>query len=276
MVRPYLAYTFTISPLEPTREILVAELAQLGFESFEETATGLLAYIPEDEAPENISELYVVQQAKNSIRYTTETIAPKNWNAQWEADFKPVHVGDRCVIRAPFHPEPSCDYDVVIQPKMSFGTGHHETTELMVQLLLDTDCSGKKVLDMGTGTGVLAILAEKMGAASVAAFDIDSWSYENSKENCTLNHCTKVEVHLGDTTAVTATDFDIIIANINRNVLLQQLPDYAKRLRPSGVLLLSGFYLNDLQVLKEKATFNGLKWEHHIVKNDWTAAIFRA
>jgi ribosomal protein L11 methyltransferase len=276
MVQPYVAYEFTLAPLEPTREILIAELAQLDFESFEETENGLLAYVPQvDDPKEAIDQIQILEQLGSAITYTRKIIPPKNWNAVWERDFKPVHISDQCVIRAPFHAATSCQYEIVIQPKMSFGTGHHATTTLMLQRLLELDVAGKKVLDMGTGTGVLGILANKMGAQAIDALDIDSWSFENAKENCALNGCTEVEVQLGDIDTVPAKEYDLILANINRNVLLHHIPHYAALLAPNGVLLMSGFYEKDLAALEEIANFNGLLLEKYSVTNDWTAALFK-
>ena len=188
MAVPYTEFQFTIKPLEPTRDILIAELGELGFESFEETSEGLNAYIPSSGAKQlKIDELWLLQNDEFSISYSRLDIEPVNWNEEWEKNFQPIEVDGKCTVRAPFHPRPDTEFDIVIEPKMSFGTGHHETTHLMIKHLLKLDPSGKKTLDMGCGTGILAILAAMKGAGPIEAIDIDPWCVENTQENCERN-----------------------------------------------------------------------------------------
>jgi len=274
MAVPYHAYTFTIEPLEPAREILIAELAERGFESFEETETGLEAYIPEgEERGLLLEDIDLLQRPEFTIRYSHRRIAPENWNAQWEKDFKKVYVGDHCVVRAPFHTPEDKAYELIISPKMSFGTGHHETTALMLSYLLETDCTALNVLDMGSGTGVLAILAAKKGAAQVDAIDIDPWCYENCQENTLLNDITNVTAYQGAAADIPGL-YPLILANINRNILLQDLPAYARAIQPQGTLLLSGFYRQDLPIIQEAALQNGFDFDSFKENNQWVAAKF--
>ena len=243
----YLGYTFTIKPLEPAREILIAELGYAGFESFVETATGCIAYIQKEEAfPEReiafnqlLEEIQILQSNEFQISYTAQEIEQVNWNEEWEKNFDPIEVDGLCEVRAPFHKSSGLEYDIVIEPKMSFGTGHHETTHMMIKHLLKLDLTDKKTLDMGCGTGVLAILAEKKGAQPIDAIDIDNWCYLNSQENAMRNDCKHIEVKEGDATLLVGQSYDVIIANINRNILMQDIPTYSDCLDVGGVLLLS-------------------------------------
>ncbi|CEN34872.1 50S ribosomal protein L11 methyltransferase [Capnocytophaga cynodegmi] len=272
----YIEYNFTIEPLGVASEILVAELAELGFESFVDSENGILAYIQENLWYKNIlDDVYILQSAKFKISYTLKTIEQINWNEEWERNFSPIVVDDICTIRAPFHEVPNTTYDIIIEPKMSFGTGHHETTYMMLQFLLNTDLQEKKVLDMGCGTSVLAIMAEKRGAESVTAIDVDDWCVQNSVENIERNHCKNISVKLGDASLLDNENFDVVIANINRNILLSDIPQYAKTLPSEGTLLLSGFYESDIPVITNKCNENDLKLVEKLERNQWVALKFK-
>ncbi|NKI33066.1 50S ribosomal protein L11 methyltransferase [Croceivirga thetidis] len=269
----YLEFDFIIQPLQPASEILIAELGELGFESFVENEKGLQAYIlKEDFRSSQLEELYILKNEAFSISWTSKEVKQQNWNQAWEANFHPITVGNTCVVRAPFHESVEVDFEIVIEPKMSFGTGHHETTHMMLQQILDNDFKGKSVLDMGCGTGVLAILSELKGAACVDAIDIDEWCYENSIENVGRNNCTKIKVYQGDSSLLEGKTYDVIIANINRNILLQDIPIYAKSLNTGGELYLSGFYLEDLTVINSKCESFGLKFDKNYEKNRWVSS----
>ncbi len=272
----YIELAFEVSPLQPGTEILIAELGALGFESFVETEEGVLAYIQRQDWKEQLlKEVDILNSPEFSITYAKRLIAAQNWNEEWEKNFNPIEVGNNCALRAPFHPPFNVPYEIVIEPKMSFGTGHHETTFMMLQWLLEIDCSGWHVLDMGCGTAVLAIMAEMRGASSVLAIDIDEWSVENSIENIGRNQCTKIKVQLGDARLLPKEPtFDLIIANINRNILLQDMESYVRSMQPMGTLLLSGFYQQDLPVINEECTKLGLQYVGAKEKNNWIAAKF--
>lgn len=270
----YIEVHMTIDPPEPGREILIAYLAQLPFDSMLETEDGLKAYMPKRDWQESYRNVLArLTVLDTELFLSVSTIKAQNWNATWEAGFEPIHIDDRCTIRAPFHPRSEARYDIEIMPKMSFGTGHHETTHLMVQLLLDEDISGKKVLDMGCGTGILAILACKLKAAEVRAIDIDSWSYENTLENIARNGCESIQVIHGDASLLnTLSQFNIILANINKNTLLKDIPVYAAYLESGGLLALSGFYKDDLLDIDAACQKAGFTREKFLEKNKWVAA----
>ena len=278
----YLGYTFTISPLEPAREILIAELGYAGFESFVETEKGCIAYIQKEEAFPNNEVIYsrlleninILQSEEFDIKYVAEEIAQVNWNQEWEKHFEPIEVDGKCQVRAPFHNSTGLDYEIVIEPKMSFGTGHHETTHMMIKHLLKLDLTGKKTLDMGCGTGVLAILAEKRGALPIDAIDIDNWCYLNSQENAARNNCQHIIVSEGDAALLENKSYDVIIANINRNILLQDIPIYASCLKDGGTLLLSGFYTEDIPLISEKCNAHDLYFQGNFERNNWVACKF--
>ncbi len=268
----YIEYNFTISPKEPTTEILIAELGNVGFESFVETENGVTAYIQKVDWSETILEdVYVINSDEFSIEYNQNEVAQTNWNAEWEKNFSPIQVDDLVSIRAPFHENPNLKYDIVIEPKMSFGTGHHETTHMMVQHLLNLDLANKKVLDMGCGTGILAIFAEMKGANPTDAIDIDNWCYENSIENVERNNCKHISVYEGDSSLLINKKYDVIIANINRNILLMDMKVYTNCLNEKGILLLSGFYQEDIPVIDTEVSKYGLKLEKYIERNNWVA-----
>lgn len=271
----YLAYHFVVRPLQPATEILIAELGYAGFESFVETETGVTAYIQKEEwFQEILEEVQILHSGEFEITYTIEEVEQVNWNAEWERNFSPIQVDDLVSIRAPFHEKAGLKYDIVIEPKMSFGTGHHETTHMMVQQILAVDMKDKKVLDMGCGTGILAILAEMKGAKPIDAIDVDNWCYQNSLENVARNGCNHISVFEGDAALLRGRQYDIIIANINRNILMNDMETYTKCLNPKGVLLLSGFYEEDVDVIVRECQKYMLKLAAKLEKNKWVSLKF--
>ncbi len=268
----YIEYTFEVSPKEPATEILIAELGFAGFESFVENDNGVTAYIQKQDWNDAILEgIGILDSEDFDIKYDQKEVVQTNWNAEWEKNFNPIQVDDMVSIRAPFHENPNLKYDIIIEPKMSFGTGHHETTHMMVQHLLDLDLDGKKVLDMGCGTGILAIFAEMKGAQPIDAIDIDSWCYENSLENAERNNCHHISVYEGDVALLKGRNYDVIIANINRNILLADMATYTECLNENGVLLLSGFYEEDIPVINEEVSKYNLTFNKKIERNNWVA-----
>ncbi|MDN3619744.1 50S ribosomal protein L11 methyltransferase [Polaribacter undariae] len=268
----YIEYNFTVTPKEPATEILIAELGEVGFESFVENENGVIAYIQKDDWSATVlDDIFVLNSEEFSIEYNQKEIEQTNWNAEWEKNFSPIQVEDVVSIRAPFHENPHLKYDIVIEPKMSFGTGHHETTHMMVQHLLQLDLEGKKTLDMGCGTGILAIFAEMKGANPIDAIDIDNWCYENSLENVERNNCKNISVFEGEAALLVDKKYDVIIANINRNILLMDMQAYTSCLNDNGVLLLSGFYQDDIPVIDAEVSKYNLKLETVIERNNWVA-----
>lgn len=274
----YIEVIITLSQTEPARDILVDALGNEGpYDSFMETPDGLKAYVPEtdfDEAwlKEQLAEIASFATAS----YTFETMPDKNWNEEWEKQHKPVLVeaanGSRIWVRAPFHEHRTdVDYEIEIEPKMSFGTAHHQTTYMMLSYLAELSLQGLSILDMGCGTAVLAILAKMRGAAKAEAIDIDEWAYENAIENAQRNNV-ELDIHIGDASLLTADKhFDLIIANINRNILLNDMAAYVAVLNPGGTLLLSGFYESDVPVLQQKAESLGLTLKQQKSRQTWTA-----
>ena len=268
----YIAYEFSLSPRDPATEILIAELGHVGFESFVENDNGVTAYIQKQEWNSKILDnLYVLGSPEFKIRFSHHEVIQTNWNKEWENNFNPIQVDGEVSVRAPFHKNPSLKFDIVIEPKMSFGTGHHETTYMMIQHLLALDLENKKVLDMGCGTGILAIFAEMKGAQPIDAIDIDSWCYKNSLENIQRNRCKYITVLEGDSSLLKGRKYDVIIANINRNILLSDLKTYTDCLNENGVLLLSGFYKEDVTIIEEEVIKHGLYFDNLIQKNNWVA-----
>lgn len=266
----YTQIIISVEPLIIGREILIAEMAELGFESFVDNESGFEAYIPENDFKLNEFESIPLFSNKEfAIAYQINSIEQQNWNQQWEESFEPIEVENRLLIRAPFHQAPPNNVlDIIIEPKMSFGTGHHETTYLIAKRLLDLPLENKSVLDMGCGTGILAILAKKKNCGNVLAIDNDEWAYTNSLENCQRNHV-DIEVVLGDANNIKNNKFDVIIANINRNILLKDMHFYATALNKNGLLLLSGFFMVDKNILMEEAHQLGLTLHFEATKNEW-------
>jgi ribosomal protein L11 methyltransferase len=271
----YIAYYFKAEPLQPAVEILIAELGDVGFESFVETEEGVNAYIQkEDWKADLLKDIQILNSTEFEISYTFDEIEQANWNIEWEKNFNPIIVDDTCTIRAPFHEKPNTTYDIIIEPKMSFGTGHHETTHMMIQHILKNDFKDKSVLDMGCGTGVLAILAEMKGAKPIDSIDIDNWCYLNSLENVERNNCKNIEVFEGDVSLLKNKKYDVIIANINRNILLSDIKTYVSTLNEKGTLFLSGFYKEDISIIEDECNSYMLKLEEKIEKNNWVALKF--
>lgn len=271
----YIGYYFKVNPLQPATEILIAELGYAGFESFVETEEGLTAYIQKEDWYDAILEdIQILNSEEFEINYSFEEIEQVNWNQEWEKNFSPIVVENECSVRAPFHEKPDTKFDIVIEPKMSFGTGHHETTHMMIQHILKNDFDGKSVLDMGCGTGVLAILAEMKGAKPIDAIDYDNWCYLNSLENVDRNNCKHITVLEGDANLLEGRSYDVIIANINRNILLNDMEAYVKSLNANGTLFLSGFYVDDIPVIEQACNKHHLKLVETIEKNQWVALKF--
>jgi len=268
----YIGYAFTVTPLQPGTEILIAQLGYAGFESFVENEDGVTAYIQEGDWNSTILEdIQILNSDEFEISYVEEVIEQTNWNSEWEKNFNPIQVDDLVSIRAPFHENPNLKYDIVIEPKMSFGTGHHETTHMMVQQLLDLDLTDKKVLDMGCGTGILAIFAEMKGANPIDAIDIDNWCYLNSIENVERNNCSNINVFEGDASLLINKKYDVIIANINRNILLNDMQTYMDCLNDKGVILFSGFYQEDIPIIDAEVSKYGVKIDKIIERNNWVS-----
>jgi ribosomal protein L11 methyltransferase len=277
----YLEFSFRTTPCtEVVNDVLSAVLADAGFESFVEQPDGLLAYIQQnlyDEASVEaaISEFPIPDTA---IEYSFVEAEDKDWNEEWEKNFfQPIVIGNRCVIHSTFHHDvPEAEYDIAINPQMAFGTGHHETTSLVIGEILDSDMSGKKVLDMGCGTSILAILARMKGAASCTAIDIDDWCVRNSIENIELNGVDEIEVCLGDASILADKGpFDMVIANINRNILLADMQHYVARMNEGATLLMSGFYVDDIPLIKAEAERLGLTFNGYKEKNRWVVTSFK-
>jgi ribosomal protein L11 methyltransferase len=270
----FLEFKFTC--LEGFREILIAELAEIGFDSFLETAEGFDAYITEMAFDRDAYQKVINQYASDAQVHVSEGKLPKiNWNEEWEKHYDPILIEGEIYVRASFHsPQPNVKHEIVINPKMSFGTGHHATTFLMLSLLLDVVHHGKRVLDIGSGTGILAIMAHKLGAAQIEAFDIDDWCVENGNENFDLNGIHDLKMGLGSVREINPQGtFDVVLANINKNVLLDEMEAYATLVKQGGKILLSGFYeqdVNDIQSSAEKVGFKKLTLK---TKDRWAALV---
>tara|TARA_R110001583_G_scaffold10417_11_gene47938 strand:+ start:2807 stop:3649 length:843 start_codon:yes stop_codon:yes gene_type:complete len=275
----YIELKCEITPYnEAIAQILISELGELGYDSFTENEDSVDAYITEDlfdiEAVKAINLDYL-PESNFKLNYTYKTIISQDWNAVWESNFQPVIIADQVVIRASFHTDtPKVPYDIVIDPKMSFGTGHHSTTSLMVQSILDSNIKGKRVLDMGCGTSLLAILASKRGAKMVDAIDIDEWSYKNSLESIKNNKADNVSAFLGDARLLEGKKYDVVLANINRNILLNDMKLYIACLPQNGQLVMSGFYTEDLKYIQDEAEKNNMNYIDHKVDKNWVAVRF--
>lgn len=265
----YRSYELEFSEIEPWRDIAVSQMAEFGFESFTETKVGLMGYIQVESDSENI--LKQVNSLNGVSGVIVKDIVTENWNQKWEDNFEPVYVDDLLAIVAPFHKEfRKCELTILIQPQMSFGTGHHQTTWLISKRLLTMNLNGKEVLDMGTGTGVLAIIAEKMGAKNILAPDIDEWSYKNAIENVDRNNCKEISVLHGGHEVVGDRTFDLVIANINKNILIENFSVYSKAVKSQGTLLLSGFFKTDKKDLCFHAEKHGFVFEEELSKDEWS------
>lgn len=265
-----------IADEQTLRERLMAALLGMGCDSFMETESQLIAYIESGRFNMSCLRKTLKPFAGSVVVEKTEELPDQNWNAIWESNYEPVLIGTRCIVRAPFHAKPAgIEYDIVIQPKMSFGTAHHSTTYLMLSVMLDSDLINKRVLDIGSGTGVLAILASLKSAAAVNAIDNDEWAYSNAIENCHLNDVTNIDVIFGDASSIPAGGYDVILANINRNILLADMHVYSKHLKEDGIVYLSGFYENDLAMIADEAGKCGLKYLEHQLLDEWVAAVFQ-
>jgi len=255
---------------EATQDIFISELSDLGAEGFEQTGDTLIAYFPELDFPS-----YDVQTAIGDYPFTISTVEEQNWNAVWESNFQPVQVNDFCAVRAEFHaPMPGVKHEIVITPKMSFGTGHHATTYMMVEQMEAISFGDKTVFDFGTGTGILAILAEKLGAKSITAIDVDNWSVENAEENAQKNGCTRISLSLS--TTIPNDTFDVILANINRNVLLKYMPYLKKALAGrDSLLLLSGLLVSDEEAITASCQEQGLELARKEERSGWISLLFK-
>lgn len=268
-------YSFTVPVSDIQHDMLVSMLADLGFDSFMDDDMSLKAYCLEDQRNDQAVSELLADPAFNGVRLlSVDEMPDKDWNEVWEASYQPVVVNERCRVRAPFHePDPSYEFDLVIEPKMSFGTANHETTAQIIQLMLVTDFQGKEVLDMGCGTAVLAILAKKLGAARTVAIDNDEWAYRNAFTNCDLNNTKDIEIIHGDASAIKGS-YDMVLANINRNILLRDMHCYMDAMRPKAHIFFSGFYSEDLPLIKAEAESLGLHFVRALDRNNWVAAEF--
>jgi ribosomal protein L11 methyltransferase len=269
----YIELNINLFPRNPWAEILIADLAELGFDSFVDTENGVLAYGEQNKVNLNsIKKESILSKSEGAFEFdmTHKVIPHQNWNATWESDFHPVEVEDKLTILAPFHEKEGHQGMLVeIQPQMSFGTGHHQTTWLMARELFKFNPMPERVLDMGTGTGVLAIIAEKLGAKELIGIDIEDWTVINAKENIERNNCSQIDVHCGDVDLIEGKSFDLIIANINKNVLKAHIPSYSKALVKGGNLLLSGFFETDTEELIHYSKAYHLELNHIELKEGW-------
>lgn len=257
-------------------DLMMAEMGNHGFESFVEEDAFILAYIQQkDYSAEILLEVDALRDV-DPQDIQTNVIEDQNWNAVWESNYPPVFIADRCFIRAPFHDaDPNAEFDLVLKPKMAFGTAHHETTAMMIELLLEEEVADKRILDMGCGTGVLAILAAIRGATNITAIDYDEWAYNNSVENAEVNGIDCIKVELGNAELLKDKNgFDLILANINKNILLNDMEAYGKVLKSSGKIIFSGFYTDDLEDIQNSAKQNGMNFVSNIGRNNWVAAVF--
>ena len=269
----YLEFNFTISPLQPWNEILMAELIEIGFDSFTEEHEGILAYIQKDLFDDKqLQEINMFSNEAVEISYTYQEMPNINWNEEWEKNFEPINVENQVSIRAEFHENQNLPHEIIIQPKMSFGTGHHATTYLMIQQMLDMDFENKTVLDMGCGTSVLAIFAKQKGAGKTVAIDIDEWSVENSKENAERNNV-DLDISQGTADNLGAENFDIILANINRNILISDIPTYVSVLNNVGQLLLSGLCFFDVDDILEVCNEHKLTLKRKLQREEWVSLL---
>lgn len=271
----YLEFDFKIEPLQPWGDILMAELIEIGFDSFTEEIHGILGYVQTDLfKEEDLKGLPLFQNENVKIEYSYKEMPNINWNEEWEKNFSPINIDDKVLIRAEFHDSVEGMHEIVIQPKMSFGTGHHPTTHLMVQQMMDIDFVGKKVLDMGCGTSVLAIYAKQLGAGDTKAIDIDEWSVENSKENAVRNSV-ELDIEQGTADNLGKDKYDVILANINRNILISDIPTYVSVLNDGGKLLLSGLCFFDVDDILEVCKENNLELTKKLQREEWVSLLLQ-
>jgi len=272
----YLKYTFKLTPdNQDFRDILIASLSEAGFESFVEPEQSVEAFVQEGFLLQEVLDL-IDFETLFEFTYQIEKVPDQNWNEVWEKNyFKPLVIADRCVIRAPFHTDyPKKEFEIVIEPNMAFGTGNHETTSMMMEYILETNLKGKNVLDMGCGTGILSILASMCGAEKVTAIDIDKWSFEGTSENARINGAGNILPILGDVGSIPEEKFDLILANIHKNVIMNDLPEYTKALTPRGTVIVSGFYMSDLDDIINVAKASSLILINSKITNNWCSASF--
>ncbi len=274
----FLRLQLLLEPVLPAREVAVAYLNDCGFSMFEDSEKGLVAFARESEwDQQGMHDVIGQLESMAKVQAESTFVESENWNAQWESQYEPIDVEGRIMMRAPFHPEPTSGLDVIIQPEMSFGTGHHPTTWQMMRCLLDLDLTGKSVLDIGCGTGALAIATRKLGAAVVVAIDLDEWSYENTLANCKRNELGG-EVHVLHGTITSLGNqldmYDVVLANINLNVLTAEMAEYACHLVEGGTIAFSGFYTSDVPALRVAAEAAGLQWVSETSREDWACALF--
>ena len=271
----FVCYDFKVDPLYPGCEILIAQLSQLGFDSFQENKDGISAYIDSSVlSTVKVQDIQILNSTEFNISFESNNVKKQNWNIKWESNFEPIYIDKICCVRAPFHKKSNFKYDLVIEPKMSFGTGHHETTSMMISFILANSFYNSSVCDIGSGTAVLAILAEKRGANRIDAIDIDNWCYLNSIENIKRNNSENINVYEGEVEKLIHFKYDNIFANINLNVLLADMPIYCKMLNKDGVLYLSGFYKKDINSIEKVAEISNLSLVDFKVKNQWVALKF--
>ncbi|MBT7481194.1 MAG: 50S ribosomal protein L11 methyltransferase [Flavobacteriales bacterium] len=271
----YIELSFTLSEKNPFSDIIIAKLNEIEFESYIESEKGVDAYIQKDfYNKQKVESVILDLKSLFAFDYSVKEIEQENWNSQWEENFHPVLINKDCAIRAHFHEPIDRKYEIIITPKMSFGTGHHETTFMMMNEMFEIEFKNKSVLDMGCGTGVLAILANKLGSSKIIAIDIDEWSFENSKENAKLNSSENIEFILGNVSKINV-EFDVILSNINRNIILQDIPRYVDYLLTNGNLLLSGFLNEDVELIRSEVEKLGLQFVSHKNKNKWNLLHFK-
>ena len=273
----YLEYHL-ITPDEQTAEILMALLAEEGFDTFDQNENELHAYVPETTgAVEKFAEYLDTLQQRFVFTYSQKQFEQRNWNEEWEKSFQPITVSDRCYIRAPFHPaKADMEFDLLIEPRMSFGTGHHESTHLIIEEMLGLQFNKKTVCDAGCGTGILSILAVKKGATSVKAIDVEEWAYQNALDNIALNSIyDEIQVELGDLSLMEGQQFDIILANINKHIVLANIPQFFRSIQPGGLLIISGILANDIRDVEMEAGNYFFQLISTRTKNDWLCAVFQ-
>jgi len=273
----YYEFSFSVNTEEDFyQDLLINALGEAGFDTFEETPNGFNAFIPAHLFnQEELDNALMPYQEMFDFSYEKQLIPQKNWNELWESNFEPLIISDKCYVRATFHePHPEYPYEIVIDPKMAFGTGHHQTTTMMMQYLLEEDIKGKRVLDMGCGTGILAILAEKLGADELVAIDYDPVCYDSTIENTNLNHCSNISALCGSKEVIPDKEFNIILANINRNILIDQIHRYSDVLKPGGILLVSGFYQEDIPLIVDESERHNLEFINFKSLSNWVSVKF--